>query len=149
MKPFMLILLCISLCTALWAQGEESDPYCYMAVDSTCNGSTACETITFTHAGDGAYLACWTICNAGGDPSNCKMTARITQFGSSTPVATCQNWDGSECWAITSPSWVEITLQQNTQYQLTVCLESCGENCCGDCRAVAMVKQKNAECPAP
>jgi hypothetical protein len=148
MKIGFLVLSVLIGSTLLLAQ-DAPDPYCYAAVDDRCDGSTSCATTTFTHIGDTPSFACWTICDGSGDHSHCRMTATVTPVGGTTPVATCQNWNGSDCWEVSSPNWVELSLQNNVQYQLKVCLENCGTNCCGHCRAVTMVKQKYATCPAP
>ena len=151
MKFFMPILLCISLSTALWAQGEEPDPFCYEARDIACD--ERCDTTTFTTGGNVTRVTfeCWTACNNGVDPQHCRVTGSLRPTSQTTPIAICDNAGGADCFDEGMPCDQQIlALQANTQYTLTVCLQSCfGTDCCGNCRASARVYEDGAECPAP
>ena len=144
---FMLSLVAINFG---WAQGDQPEcEFCYSPRDYTCNGATNCESTAFTPQCDmNADFWCQIACSNGVEPSHCRVTAEIRQAGSAVPLATCENGDEQGCWG--SQSAGSVYLYANVQYTISVCLQSCaGSDCCGNCRAVAFVKTKNATCPAP
>ncbi len=144
----MLILLGVLAVASAWAQ-DSPEPFCYVARDYSCNGSTSGESTNFATDADGAAVTfrCTVVCSQGADPSNCRLRAKLMQ--GNTVLASCDNWNGEDCNDPTIISDQTIVLQPNTQYTLVAILEGCGEGCCGNCHAVAMAWEKNAECPAP
>jgi hypothetical protein len=152
MKP-LIFLLC-----ALWrvsgvvlAQEDQPDcVFCYQARDYTCDGSTNCQTLTFTSPCEiDVYLSCAIGCANGVDVNHCRVTATLKHAGGVLPLVECVNWDQDRCWT-NSGTPAGAHLQMGEEYVVTACLESCGpEDCCGNCRAVASVYTKGAACPAP
>ena len=96
MKP-LIFLLC-----ALWrvsgvviAQGDQPDcVFCYQARDYTCDGSTNCQTLTFTSPCEiDVYLSCAIGCANGVDVNHCRVTATLKHAGGVLPLVECVNWD--------------------------------------------------------
>ncbi len=151
MKNAILLAVVLAFSTALWAQGDQPEQFCYRAQDDRCNGAGNCASVSFTPVTNTTiYFRCQIACANGVDVAHCKVTATLTQAGATTPLATCKNWNEQGCWDNSSATPISVNVQQGVTYTVTACLESCGpEDCCSNCRAGAWAYEKEAECPAP
>ena len=152
MKSLLLILFSLTLCTALWAQGDAPDcTTCVQLTDATCTEQLNCdlgEDCTSTYFAvpcDGTY----------------KLRAEMycTSVGCQYCVACIHIYDGTQWIAsvhtpCNSTCTVEnnVVLEEGIRYTLYVCLRSCASsNCldrCTTCTARGRVQYQNSICPA-
>ena len=161
MKFFMLILLCISLCTALWAQGDAPDcKQCWSVTDVNCDDHTDCTDWSqavsqrFTPPCDGDYtFKCKTVCDEPGECHNCITCSRIVDAATGQVLYQCYTVidvaGGCEnpCENSVYPT---VSLTANHDYRLEVSLQRCRDILyCGSCTcyAEAHVYYPGAACP--